>query len=178
MKHESLTRILALDLHPRSFGYVVIERPTKLLDWGVCRSYRKTKRHPEVLVGGRLRPLLEMWMPDVVVTRIGERSGKAVRAIFGQIKKEVGRTPFRRITDSRDRYLGRRKYERAVEIAARFPEIGWKLPPKRKAWESEHYRMSMFSAAALAMTYRSLRYGTVTSPPGGVMPKFTQSSKS
>src|SRR6266851_2735985 len=97
-----------------------------------------------------------------------------VRELFRRIKKEAGRMPFLRIMDSRDRYLGRGKYERAVEIAARFPEIGWKLPPKRKAWESEHYRMSMFSAAALAMTYRSLRYGTVTSPPGGVMPKFTQ----
>ena len=43
MKHESLTRILALDLHPRSLGYVMIESPTKLLDWGVCRSYRKQK---------------------------------------------------------------------------------------------------------------------------------------
>src|SRR6266446_5122020 len=151
MKHKSLTRILALDLHPRSFGYVVIESPTKLLDWGVCRSYRKTKSHPQVLVGGRLRPLLKMWMPDVVVTRIGARRGNGVRELFRRIKKEAGRTPFLRIMDSRDCYLARGKYERAVEIAARFPEIGWKLPPKRKAWESEHYRMSMFSAAALAM---------------------------
>ena len=153
MKHESLTRILALDLHPRSFGYVMIERPTKLLDWGVCRSYRKTKRHPEVLVGGRLRPLLSMWMPDVVVTQIGERSGKDIRTLFRQVKKEVCRTPFLRIRDSRDRYFGRGKYERAVEIAARFPEIGWKLPLKRKPWESDHYSMSMFAAAALAMAY-------------------------
>ena len=55
--------------------------------------------------------------------------------------------------DSRDRYFGRGKYERAVEIAARFPEIGWKLPSKRKPWESEHYSMSIFTAAALALAY-------------------------
>ncbi len=105
------------------------------------------------------------------------RSGHSSPFLFAG-RTASPRTPFLRIRDSRDRYFGRGKYERAVEIAARFPEIGWKLPPKRKAWESEDYRMSMFSAAALAMTYRSLRYGTVTSPPGGVMPKFTQSSKS
>jgi len=153
MKRESLTRILALDLHPRSFGYVVIESPNKLLDWGVCRSYRKTKRHPEVLVGGRLHPLLKMWMPDVVVTRIGERTGKDVRTLFGQIKKEVGRTPFLRIRDSRDRYLDRGRYERAQTVVQRFPVLTQKLPPKRKPWESEDYRMSMFAAAALAMAY-------------------------
>src|SRR5438045_1934647 len=100
MKHKSFTRILALDLHPRSFGYVVLERPTTLLDWGVCRSYRKTKRHPEVLVGGRLRPLLNMWIPDVVVTQIRERSGKDIQTLFRQIKKEAGRTPFLPIAGS------------------------------------------------------------------------------
>ena len=153
MKHKSLFRTLALDLHPRSFGYVVIDGTNRLLDWGVCRSYRKTKSHPKVLVGGRLHPLLSMWMPDVVVTQIGERSGKDVRTLFRQVKKEVCRTPFLRIMDSRDRYFGRGKYERAVEIAARFPEIGWKLPSKRKPWESEHYSMSIFTAAALALAY-------------------------
>ena len=108
------------------------------------------KSHPEVLVGGRLRPLLKMWVPDVVVTRIGERKGTGVRELLRQIEKEVGRTPFQRITDSRDRYLGGGKYERTVETAARFPEIGWKLPSKRKPWESEQYSMSIFEALAVA----------------------------
>ena len=31
---------------------------------------------------------------------------------------------------------------------------------------------------ALPMIYRSQRYGTVTFPPGGVMPKFTQRRRS
>ena len=153
MKHKRLTRILAVDLHPRSFGYVVIETPTDLLDWGVRRSYRKTKSHPDVLVGARLRPLLEMWMPDVVVTRLRERAEKDVRTLLRRITKEVGRTSFLRITDSRDHYLGRSKYERAVEVAARFPEIGWKLPPKRRPWDSEHYSMSIFEALAVAVVY-------------------------
>jgi hypothetical protein len=39
--------------------------------------------------------------------------------------------------------------------AARFPEIGWKLPPKRKPWESEHYSMSIFEALETAVTYLS-----------------------
>ena|SRR5713101_1467977 len=153
MKHDGLTRILAIDMHPRGFGYAVVESPSRLLDWGLCRSYRKTKRHPEVLVGGRLRPLLKMWLPDVVVTRIGERRGKDVRELFRQIRKEVDRRVFVPIKGSENPQAGRSKYVRATEIAARFPEIGWELPSKRKPWESEHRSMSIFEALAIAVAY-------------------------
>jgi hypothetical protein len=149
------TRILAVDLHPRSFGYVVMEGPGKLLDWGVRRSYQKTKNHPEVLVVGRLRPLLKIWKPGVVITRIGHRRNKDVQSLFRHIKKESGATAFLPIKSSPDHHVGRRKYQRAVEMAARFPEIGWKLPPKRKPWESEHYSMSMFEALEAAVAYLS-----------------------
>jgi len=155
MKQKSLARILALDLHPRRFGYVVMENPGKLLDWGVRRSYRKTKSHPEVLVGGRLRRLLKIWRPGAVVARIGERRNKDVQSLFRHIKKEAGRTSFLPIVGSRDYHVGRGKYQRAVEMAMRFPEIGWKLPPKRKPWESEHYSMSMFEALEAAVAFVS-----------------------
>lgn len=154
-RHLPYTRILALDLHPRRFGYVVMESPGKLLDWGVRRSYRKTKNHPKVLAGRRLRPLLKIWTPDLVLTRVGERREKGVQAMLRRIKKEVGRTLFLPIKGSRDTHPGRGKYQRAVEMAARFPEIGWKLPSKRKPWDSEHYSMSIFEALAIAASYVS-----------------------
>jgi hypothetical protein len=131
---------------------VVVESPDTLLDWGVRRSYQKTKRHPEVLVG-RLRSLLNIWAPDVVATLVGSRRNRDVQLLFRQIRKEVGAESFLAIKSSLDHYLGRSKYERAVAITTRFPEIAWKLPPKRKAWESEHYSMSIFEAVAVAMAY-------------------------
>ena len=39
-------------------------------------------------------------------------------------------------------------YENARRVAELFPVLKWKLPPKRRAWEREHYRTSMFTAAA------------------------------
>ena len=45
-----------------------------------------------------------------------------------------------------------RKYEIASLLAECFPVLHWELPPKRKIWESEHYRMSIFDAAALAVS--------------------------
>jgi hypothetical protein len=146
------TRILALDLHPRGFGYIVMDSPSRLLDWGVRRSYQKTKNHPEVLVGGGLRPLLKIWEPDVVVTRIDNHRQKDLQPLFRQIKEEVGEMAFLLTRGSRPHYLGRGKYERAVVLAARFSEIGWKLPPKRKPWESENYSMTIFEALGVALT--------------------------
>jgi hypothetical protein len=45
------------------------------------------------------------------------------------------------------------KYKTACLLVKQIPVLHWELPPKRKIWESEDYRMSMFAAAALAMAY-------------------------
>lgn len=45
------------------------------------------------------------------------------------------------------------KEEVAAVIAARFPELAVKVPPKRKTWMSEDSRMAIFDAAALALAY-------------------------
>ncbi len=46
------------------------------------------------------------------------------------------------------------KYEIARRVAERFPVLRRALPPKRQIWESEHYRMSIFDAAALLFSQR------------------------
>ena len=151
MKHTSHTRVLAIDLHPRRFGYAVVESPDRLLDWGVRRSYQKTRNYPEVLVGGRFRPLLKTWKPDAVVIRVGDRRNKDIQSLLKRMKKEAGATSFLPVTGMGDDLSGRSKYQRAVEMAVRFSEIGWKLPPKRKLGDSEHYSMSIFEALAIAV---------------------------
>jgi hypothetical protein len=45
------------------------------------------------------------------------------------------------------------KYEIATILVQVFPGINWRLPPKRKIWESEHPRMAMFDAVALGFAY-------------------------
>src|SRR5207249_11630779 len=66
MRHKSPIRILVLDLHPRSFGYVVVERRDKLLDWGVC-THRGKDTSAHALLERRLRQLLALWIPAVVI---------------------------------------------------------------------------------------------------------------
>ncbi|HUZ06530.1 MAG TPA: hypothetical protein VMV89_03490 [Candidatus Paceibacterota bacterium] len=47
------------------------------------------------------------------------------------------------------------KHDLAEMVAGQFPEqLGSKLPPKRKAWMSEHYQMGIFDAVGLALAFR------------------------
>jgi len=45
------------------------------------------------------------------------------------------------------------KYEVASALARQFPDLASRLPPKRKIWQSEDYRMGIFDAAALGAAY-------------------------
>src|SRR6266478_3646483 len=80
MRYKSLTRVLAIDLHPRDFGYVVVESPDKLLDWGV-RSHRRKGDPADVLIRRRLRPLLALWKPSLLVIR-GVRRMSPRKSLF------------------------------------------------------------------------------------------------
>jgi len=158
MNHNSLTRILALDLHPRSFGYVVVENSSRLLDWGVS-SYRGKHDAANVLVCKRMRQLLDLWRPAALVLhnpvkksrRLNQKKDGLTEWIMAEAKSR--RIIVRARVKSSADYQGKNltKYENARRVAERFPVLTRALPPKRKAWESEHYRMSIFTAAALAM---------------------------
>jgi len=55
------------------------------------------------------------------------------------------------------------KYEVASALAKQFPTLASKLPPKRKCWQSEDYRMGIFDAAAVGVAYFTRRKQMPTS---------------
>jgi hypothetical protein len=55
--------------------------------------------------------------------------------------------------------------EIAVALARIFPDLLWKLPPKRRAWQSEHPRMAMFDAIALGLAYWQHQSTKLPAPP-------------
>jgi hypothetical protein len=156
--HTQPTRILALDVHPRSFGYVVVEGPDKLLDWGV-RSHRHKGNSADMLTRKRLKPLLELWRPSILVLCSGpsvtqrphQRRERFLKRIAKEAKNHhvVVRIFGKRPGAERGKRLT--KYENARRVAEQFSVLQWKIPPKRKPWESEDYRMSIFTAATLGM---------------------------
>jgi hypothetical protein len=119
------------------------------------RSHRNKGGATDALIG-RLRALLELWGPSVLVLQNPSRMlslgrDRLLKQIAAEakdhqiavriLKKGLGADQGERLT----------KYENARRAAEHFSAIRWNLPPKRKAWESEDYRMSMFAAATLAM---------------------------
>jgi hypothetical protein len=159
MKHKRLTRILALDLHPRSFGYVVIESPAELLGWGAC-AYRGKGRLLDVLAQRRLVPILELWRPSVLVLNSFPRMTQTEDPRRNGLLRRMVTEAKRRRIFVRTLKMGpaelkgrcRTKNENARRAVEHFPVLLRKLPPKRRAWESEHYRMRIFTAAILALT--------------------------
>lgn len=55
--------------------------------------------------------------------------------------------------------------EIAAALARIFPELVWRLPPKRRAWQSEHPRMAMFDAIALGLAYWQHQSTQLPVPP-------------
>jgi hypothetical protein len=159
MKHQTVGRVLAIDLHPRRFGYVVVESPRKLLDWGV-RSYHCNGNPVDVLIQRGLKPLLALWRPAVILIR-GPRQTQSrqkplrerlLKGVIAEARTHRARVQIltKRPTDRTDRLT---KYECARAAVQLFPVLTRRLPPKRKPWESEHYSMSLFEALAVAVQY-------------------------
>jgi hypothetical protein len=65
------------------------------------------------------------------------------------------------------------KYENARRAAEQFSVLRWKIPPKRKPWESEDYRMSMFTAATLAMAQLNITIPSTPAIPECSPPSFS-----
>jgi hypothetical protein len=165
-------KILAIDLRHRRLGYAVFEGHRVLLDSGL-RVYRAVGEVEVEMASKRLAVLLKTFAPSAIVIK-RERWDMAqksphIRNLVEVVQKitsahsipifliqhEEVRTTFRNLgCETRD--------EIAYVLARIFPELVWKLPPKRRAWQSEHPRMAIFDAIALGLTY--WQHGDMPSP--------------
>ena len=66
-------------MRPRSFGYVVFEGPTLLLDWGV-QSFRNGANAVRIPLATKIAALLEDFRPAVVVAKEPPSRKKVNRA--------------------------------------------------------------------------------------------------
>jgi len=153
------TRILAIDPTTQGFGFVVLEGPETLVDWGVAHvRTEKTLRTLE-----RVADLLDHYAPDLLVLEDAEAAGSRRRErarkllqktaeLASRRRVRVKRVPMKAVKKAFAQESVRTKPEIAAAIARRFPELASRLPPRRKPWMSEDERMAIFDAAALALT--------------------------
>lgn len=153
-------RILAIDPTPRGFGYAVLEGPMSLVDWGVKEA--KINKNDQCL--NLITVLIKQYQPDVMVVEdcTGQGSRRSIRivALIDRIikladKKGLKIRSFSRsmVRDAFSEVQAHTKHQIAEAIALRFPELAPRLPQFRKSWMSEDYRMSIFDAMAIALTY-------------------------
>jgi hypothetical protein len=153
---SSIARILALDVRARRFGFAMFEGPDELLDWGV-KSFRHGVNAAKVPASQKITGLLSEFRPHVVV--VDKSPLRENFWLMGTILRVARKQNIPTQTVSRaavqKRFAGQAqdKHGIAIVLSGRFPELAERVPPKRKLWQSEDYRMSIFDATAIGVTH-------------------------
>lgn len=158
MNENLFIRILALEVRYRRFGFAVLEgMPRRLLDSGT-RTYATAAVFQQ-----RLEPILSLFDPQVIVVKRpvhrNPHHRNGVLSILRVISKEAVRNsiPVQSVSTAEVRCVFRKSGETKENIAAAitqtFPELQWKVPPKRKPWTSEGHNMVIFDAAATGLAF-------------------------
>jgi Holliday junction resolvasome RuvABC endonuclease subunit len=152
-------RILAIAPTTRGFGYAVLEGHKELVDWGV-KSVTGDK-NAECLK--KVAEMIDHYNPDVMALEdtSSKRSRRSprIKALTKRLVTVAEDHNIRAAPFSQEQVrgvfcgdAGGTKHALAEIIAERFPEeLGFRLPPKRRAWMSEDSRMDIFNAVALAL---------------------------
>lgn len=151
---------LAIEPCSEGVGFAVVEAGEALVDWGIKPVTGENKTAQSF---GKIEALITHYNPNLIILqdmspkdswreeRIHElqRAILKVTSIRGIEVAMVSRTQVNQLFFRRDEGT---KHDRATFLAKRFPEeLGARLPPKRRLWTSETYRMHIFEAIALAV---------------------------
>src|SRR5215475_14213326 len=151
-------RVLAVDPSTRGFGFAILEGPHRLIDWGVKETKVDKKRKSLRFIA----ELIDRYQPSMLVvedyTGKGSRRCRRVRELIKDIsriavQRKINVRNFSRlkVKQAFSESGPSNKYEIAIAIAKRFPELAPRLPRFRKPWMSEDYRMSIFDAVGLGL---------------------------
>ncbi len=158
-------RVLSIDPHPRGFGFAVFEGPLCLVDWGT----KDVRQDKERVALHKIGELVRRYLPTVIVvedcvhgkSRRNPRVRQLTQRILAAARESAveGRAVPRAAVYRTFAGTGAgTKYGIATALVRAFPELVVRLPPKRKPWQTEDSRMSIFDAVALGLTYfHSLR---------------------
>lgn len=153
--------VLAIYPTARGLAYVFFQAPLTPVDWGLKRLRVKKKNAPSLAIVVRLCEVLH---PDVVVIEDSAasscRRSKRIRRLLGMIATHAATENLtvarysKEAVQSTFREAGAiTRYEIAEAIASFIPALAHKMPRAVKKWQSEDERLSLFGAAALALTH-------------------------
>ena len=151
-------RILAVDPYSRGFGFVVLEGPDRLVDWGL----RDARHATDTDLVAKVEDLIALYRPGLLVVEdCAHRSSRrrthgrqVVRKILKLAETLGVRTRPVSAAQVRSTFAAdgaTTKHAIAGLLVARFPELAPHRPRFRKPWMSEDERQAIFDAAGWAM---------------------------
>ena len=157
MKPIQERRILALSLDWQGFGFAAFDNRDDLIDFGT-RSLRWAVTVP---FEEKLRLLLDAnQVETLVVVEPKTAMRKRIMATIAKVAK-AETIPLVLVsgTDIHNAFapVNQSKYQIAQAVAGRYPELRFRLPSPRKAYESEKFGITIFEAAAAGLVYYGLR---------------------
>lgn len=151
--------VVAIAPTSRGFGFAIFATPLRVLDWGVKEVRWDKNRRSRV----RIERMLKDVRPTAVIienwAHVSCRRSARVRDLLTEVvvlahkRGATAHTYSRRQVRQLFGEAGKSKDAVAAVLVARLPALKPWLPPKRRIWESEHYSMAIFEAAALAVTH-------------------------
>jgi RNase H-fold protein (predicted Holliday junction resolvase) len=157
--HTTNTRLLAIAPSTRGFGFAVMEGHEILVDWGV-KSFKENKNRQSL---AKVKELMDHYQPEIIVlpqeTTQPSRRSRRIHTLGASIIRVAKGRRVKIVVFSNEQVkqllLEDRegnKHAVAETLAKRFPaELGSRLPPERRPWMSEDYRMGIFEAVGLVL---------------------------
>lgn len=158
---ETLKKMLCA-IYPTAYGYgyVYMENPRTLIDYGSVRVSPINNRR----MLKRIKKTFSFIKPEVVILLnpegLSSRTGYRIRKLVDRIKELCTEEKMNvyfisrdQIRDVFEQFGAKTKYEISKVLVSEFTELDSKLPTKRTAWDAEDRRMAIFDALSLAESW-------------------------
>lgn len=159
-QNEKQKIVYAIYPNANGFGYVYMDGPRKLLDYGIIRM------NPicNFRLLDKIKDSIEYFKPAVIIlldpegnsSRTGNRIRKLIEKITGYAKQEnlqVAQISRDQIRDVFENFGVITKYDISQWLLSEFKQLETRRPKERKLWTSEDRNMAVFDALSLAMTW-------------------------
>ncbi|MEJ7925766.1 hypothetical protein WG908_03235 [Sphingobium sp. AN641] len=159
-------KALTLAIHPNSRGasWIAFENPFSPYDWGTVGT-RGREKNARVIAG--LEKILLRLSIETIVLEAFERGTSKRRSRVAKLGRAIVALASSRSIDITVYTLGDvrscfasvgavTRQDIADATARMLPAISHLVPKRRRPWEGEQWRMSLFAAAALTLTHYQL----------------------
>lgn len=159
-------RSLTLGLYPtaRGFAWVAFSSPFAPHDWGYCRLDKGPRHQKNERCLARIEKLLRRLEPEALILEsFDERSAiqsprlqrlsKSLAALASDRSLSVSVYTRTDVKKAFEPVGAVSRHEIACTISRQVPALRDLLPNKRKRWEGQDKRLSIFNAAALVLTH-------------------------